>query len=106
MVIIKSPDAEMIDENNINFFMTMKVVFVNALSVAVKVDFQDPTKFYGFHSFQNRIAVTYSMTANGQGLALWRYSVIRHPELLLSKDMKMKIYSIAGFYSSDGYVAG
>jgi len=27
------------------------------------------------------------------------------PDMLLIKDMKMKIYSIAGFYSSVGYVA-
>jgi hypothetical protein len=31
--------------------------------------------------------------------------VIRQPEPLLSKDMKMKIYSIAVLYSSAGYVA-
>ena len=36
---------------------------------------------------------------------MWRYSVLRQPELLLSKDMKMKIYSIAGLYSSVRYVA-
>ena len=37
------------------------------------------------------------MAANGQGLAMWRYSVLRQPEPMLSKDMKMKIYSIVGF---------
>jgi len=36
---------------------------------------------------------------------MWRYSVLRKPGLLLSKDMKMKIYSIAGLYSSAGYDA-
>ena len=36
---------------------------------------------------------------------MWRYSVLRKPGLMLSKDMKMKIYSIAGLYSSVGYVA-
>jgi hypothetical protein len=40
-----------------------------------------------------------------QGLAMWRYSVLRLPGLLLSKDMKMKIYSIAWLYSLAGYVA-
>jgi len=35
-----------------------------------------------------------------QGLARWRYSVLPKPGLVLSKDMKMKIYSIAGPYSS------
>jgi hypothetical protein len=34
-------------------------------------------------------------------LATWRYSVLRKPGLVLIKDMKMKIYSIAGLYSSD-----
>jgi hypothetical protein len=38
-------------------------------------------------------------------LAMWRYSVLRKPGLLLSKDMKMKIYSIAGLCSYVGYVA-
>jgi hypothetical protein len=36
---------------------------------------------------------------------MWRYSVLRKPGLVLGKDMKMKIYSIAGLYSSAGYVA-
>jgi hypothetical protein len=36
---------------------------------------------------------------------MWRYSALRKPGLMLSKDMKMKIYSIAGLYSSVGYVA-
>jgi len=36
---------------------------------------------------------------------MWRYSVLRKPGLMLSKDMKMKIYSIAGLYSEAGYVA-
>ena len=40
-----------------------------------------------------------------QGLAMWRYSVLRKPGLMLSKDMKMKIYSTAGLYSEAGYVA-
>ena len=31
---------------------------------------------------------------------MWRYSVLRKPGLMLSKDMKMKIYSIAWLYSS------
>ena len=44
------------------------------------------------------------MTHNGQGLAMWRYSIIRQPELLLSIDMKMKIYFIAGLYSKAGHV--
>ena len=35
------------------------------------------------------------------GLATWRYSVLRKLGLVLIKDMKMKIYSIAGIYSSD-----
>ncbi len=42
---------------------------------------------------------------NGQGLAVWRYSVLRKPGLMLGKDMKMKIYSTAGLYSLAGYVA-
>ena len=41
---------------------------------------------------------------NGQGLAMWRYSVLRQPELMLSKDMKMKIYFITRLYSSVEYV--
>jgi hypothetical protein len=36
-----------------------------------------------------------------QGLAMWRYSVLRKPGLVLSEDMKMKIYSKARIYSSD-----
>lgn len=40
-----------------------------------------------------------------QGLAMWRYSVLRKPGLVLSEDMKMKIYSKARLYSSVGYVA-
>jgi hypothetical protein len=40
-----------------------------------------------------------------QGLAMWRYSVLRKPGLVLIKDMKMKIFSIAGLYSSVGYIA-
>src|SRR5436190_1215027 len=36
---------------------------------------------------------------------MWRYSMLRNPGPLLSKDMKMKIYSNAVFYSSVGYVA-
>ena len=39
--------------------------------------------------------------AQRQGLAMWRYSVLRKPELVPSKDMKMKIYSKAWIYSSD-----
>jgi len=38
----------------------------------------------------------------------WRCGGIPYyvsPGMLLSKDMKMKIYSKAGFYSSVGYVA-
>jgi hypothetical protein len=35
------------------------------------------------------------------GLAPWRYSVLRKPGLVLIKDMKLKIYSKAGSYSSD-----
>jgi len=45
------------------------------------------------------------IAANGQGLAMWRYSMLRMPGLMLSKDMKMKIYSIVGLYTSTGYVA-
>jgi hypothetical protein len=41
------------------------------------------------------------MTANVQGLATWRYSVLPKPGLMLIKDMKMKIYFIAGLCSSD-----
>jgi len=36
---------------------------------------------------------------------MWRYSVLRKPGLMLSKDMKMKIYSTAWIYSSVEYVA-
>jgi len=43
--------------------------------------------------------------AQRQGLAMWRYSVLRLPGLLLSKDMKMKIYSKAELYSAVGYIA-
>jgi len=43
--------------------------------------------------------------AQRQGLVMWRYSVLRKPGLVLSKDMKMKIYSIAGLYSSVECVA-
>jgi hypothetical protein len=39
--------------------------------------------------------------AQRPGLATRRYSVLRKPGLKLIKDMKMKIYSIAGLYSSD-----
>ena len=46
-----------------------------------------------------------ALTHNGDGLAMWQYSVLRQPELLLSKDMKMKIYSITGLYSEVGYIA-
>ena len=35
------------------------------------------------------------------GLALWRYSVLRKPGLKLIKDMKLKMYFIAGLYSSN-----
>jgi len=45
------------------------------------------------------------LAANVQGLAMWRYSVLRKPGLMLTKDMKMKIYSIAWICSSVGYVA-
>ncbi len=41
------------------------------------------------------------MTHNVQGLATRRYSVLRKSGLMLIKDMKMKIYSKAGLYSSD-----
>jgi len=44
--------------------------------------------------------------AQRQGLAMWRYSVGRKPELVLIKDMKMKIYSEAWIYSPVGYVVG
>jgi len=47
----------------------------------------------------------YKVTHNVQGLAMWRYSVLRQPKPLPSKDMKMKIYSIAGLHSSVGYIA-
>ena len=47
------------------------------------------------------LAVSRRIAANVQGLATWRYSVLRKPGLVLSKDMKMKIYSIAWLYSSD-----
>jgi hypothetical protein len=33
---------------------------------------------------------------NGQGLALWRYSVIVQPEPKLSKVIKLMLYSITG----------
>jgi hypothetical protein len=33
---------------------------------------------------------------------MWRYSLLGKPEPLLSKDMKMKIYSVARFYSETG----
>ena len=37
------------------------------------------------------------MAANVQSLAMWRYSVLSQPGLVLIKDMKMSIYSKAGF---------
>lgn len=46
-----------------------------------------------------------SLLYNVQGLAVWRYSVIRRPELVLIKDMKMKIYSKAWIYSLSRYNA-
>ena len=36
---------------------------------------------------------------------MWRYSVLRKPDMLLIKDNKLKLYSIAGIYSSAGYTA-
>jgi hypothetical protein len=75
MVIIKSPDAEMIDKNNISFFMTMKILFVKTSWLSFKIQ---PSSMI-FHRFQNRIAVTNSMTANGYGLAMWRYLKIVSP---------------------------
>jgi hypothetical protein len=45
------------------------------------------------------------IVSNVQGLATWRYSVLRKLGLVLIKDMKMKIYYEAGLCSSVGYVA-
>jgi len=46
--------------------------------------------------------ITYGVQRNycqRPGLAMWRYSVLRKPGLMLIKDMKMKIYSIDRLYS-------
>ena len=43
--------------------------------------------------------------AQRPGLGDVANSVLRKPGLMLSKDMKMKIYSKAGLYSSVGYIA-
>jgi len=40
------------------------------------------------------------VAANGYGLAMWRYSVIRQLEPLMIKIVKLKIFSNAELYSS------
>ena len=47
----------------------------------------------------NKFMLVAAIAYTRQDLAMWRYSVLRQHELLLSKDMKMKIYSIARLYS-------
>jgi hypothetical protein len=45
---------------------------------------------------KNIVMCNAAISVHRQGLAMWRYSVLSKPGLMLSKDMKMKIYSIAG----------
>src|SRR5258705_1191807 len=37
--------------------------------------------------------------AQRQALAIWRYSMLRQPQLLLSKVNQLMLYSVAGIYS-------
>jgi hypothetical protein len=41
------------------------------------------------------------MSHNDQDLATWRYFMLCQSGLVMTKDLKMKIYSIAGIYSPD-----
>jgi hypothetical protein len=66
--------------------------------VALDCSFFRPQEQRSIISKYVSVCFILNMTANDQGLTPYRYSVLRKTGLMLRKDRKMKIYSMAWLY--------